>query len=291
VLPHDSGHAKIPFSYPYRCPVGGSEESCAEACVEYTRRMLTGKESPFTEFRGQVSNVAAILLEPCQASAGYIIPGEGYLRGIREICDEFGFLLIDDEIQAGMGRTGTMWACEHDGVVPDLITVSKGLASGLPISAVVTSDEIAASWGPGAHVATFAATPLAAAAANATLDLYESEQLVRRAAEMGGYFRERLRELAERHPILGWVDARGLFIGLEFVKDRRTKEPAADEAGWMLDFCVREGLLFEKGGYYYNRFQLIPSFVIDKEAIDRATDILDRAMTMAERRSGLTGAD
>jgi 4-aminobutyrate aminotransferase len=290
VLPGDSGHAKIPFSYPYRCPVGASPENCAEACVEYTRRLLLGKESPFTEFRGHVSNVAAVLLEPYQASAGYIIPGDGYLRGIRDLCDEFGFLLIDDEIQAGMGRTGTMWACEHEGVVPDMITVSKGLASGLPISALITADEIAASWGPGAHVATFAATALASAAANATLDVYESEQLVRRAADIGGYFRQRLEELQERHPILGWIDARGLFIGLEFVRSRRTKEPAAEEAAWMLDFCVREGLLFEKGGYYYNRFQLIPSFVIEKDAVDRAVDILDGAMTMAEQRSGITGA-
>jgi 4-aminobutyrate aminotransferase len=290
VLPGDSGHAKIPFSYPYRCPVGASPENCAEACIEYTRRLLLGKESPFTEFRGHVSNVAAVLLEPCQASAGYIIPGDGYLRGIRDLCDEFGFLLIDDEIQAGMGRTGTMWACEHEGVVPDMIATSKGLASGLPISALITSDEIAASWGPGAHVATFAATALASAAANATLDLYESEQLVRRAADIGGYFRQRLEELQERHPILGWIDARGLFIGLEFVRSRVTKEPAADEAAWMLDYCVREGLLFEKGGYYYNRFQLIPSLVIEKDSIDRAVDILDGAMTMAEQRSGITGA-
>jgi len=157
------------------------------------------------------------------------------------------------------------------------------------ISALITSDEIAASWGPGAHVATFAATALASAAANATLDLYESEQLVRRAADIGGYFRQRLEELQERHPILGWIDARGLFIGLEFVRSRVTKEPAADEATWMLDYCVREGLLFEKGGYYYNRFQLIPSLVIEKDSIDRAVDILDGAMTMAEQRSGITG--
>ena len=289
VLPHDTGHAKIPFSYPYRCPVGASPENCAEACVEFTRRMLLGKESPFAEHRAQVSNVAAVLLEPMQASAGYVIPGDGYLRGIRDMCDEFGFLLIDDEIQAGMGRTGRMWACEHEGVVPDMIVVSKGLASGLPISAVVAADEVAASWGPGAHVATFAATPLAAAAANATLDLYKSEQLVQRAADLGDYFRSHLEELQQRHPILGWIDSRGLFVGLEFVRNRATKEPAAEEAGWMLDFCVREGLLFEKGGYLYNRFQLIPSLVIEKELIDRAVDILDRAMTMAEARSGIGG--
>jgi 4-aminobutyrate aminotransferase-like enzyme len=287
VLPHDTGHAKIPYSYPYRCPVGASPANCAEACLEFTRRMLLGKESPFGEYRGGISNVAAILLEPCQASAGYIIPGDGYLRGIREVCDEFGFLFIDDEIQAGMGRTGTMWACEHENVVPDMIAVSKGLASGLPISAVITADQIAASWGPGAHVGTFAATPLAAATANATLDLYESEQLVKRAADLGDYFLHQLEELQERHPILGWVDARGLFIGLEFVRDRTTKEPADDEAGWMLDYCVREGLLFEKGGYYYNRFQLIPPLVIEKDHVDRAITILDQAMTMAEKRSGI----
>jgi 4-aminobutyrate aminotransferase-like enzyme len=249
--------------------------------------MLLGKESPFTEYRAGVSNVAAILLEPMQASAGYIIPGEGYLRGIRDMCDEFGFLFIDDEIQAGMGRTGRFWACEHEQVVPDMILVSKGLASGLPVSAVIADDEVAASWGPGAHVGTFAATALACAAANATLDVYESEHLVKRAAELGDYFRDQLGGLQERHPILGWIDNRGLFTGLEFVRDRATKEPAVDEAAWMLEFCVREGLLFEKGGYYYNRFQLIPSLVMEKELIDRAVDILDRAMSMTEARSGL----
>lgn len=288
VLPADSGHAKIPFSYPYRCPVGAAPDQCAEACLDFTRRMLLGKESPFTEHRGGVSNVAAILLEPMQASAGYIIPGDGFLAGIRELCDEFGFLLIDDEIQAGMGRTGRLWACEHESVVPDMVLVSKGLASGLPVSAVIADDEIAASWGPGAHVGTFAASALASAAANATLDVYESEHLVDRAAEVGGYFADQLRALQERHPILGWIDARGLFVGLEFVRDRATKEPAIEEAAWMLDFCVREGLLFEKGGYYYNRFQLIPSLVIDKDLIDRAVHILDRAMTMAEARSGIS---
>ena len=206
---------------------------------------------------------------------------------MRELGDEFGFLLIDDEIQAGMGRTGRMWACEWEEVVPDLVAISKGLASGLPIAAVVAADEILASWGPGAHVATFAATPLAAAAANATLDAYESDRVVAQAARMGTYFAERLHEQQEKHPILGWVDARGLFIGLEFVRDRKMKEPAAEEAAWILDHCVREGLLFEKGGYLYNRFQLIPPLTIDRDLVDRAVEILDAGMTEAERRAGI----
>jgi 4-aminobutyrate aminotransferase-like enzyme len=286
VGPHEAGHAKIPYSYPYRCPVGADPEHCAEACVEFVSRMLRGKETPFGDAR-HVSNVAAVLLEPMQASAGYIIPGAGYLRGIRELCDEHGFLLIDDEIQAGLGRSGKLWACEHDDVVPDLLATSKGLAGGLPISALVGGDELLSSWGPGAHVATFAATPLAAAAANATLDVYARDHIVARAAETGGYFRERLLELQQKHPILGWVDARGLFVGLEFVRDRATKEPAADESKQMLDHCVREGLLFERGGYLYNRFQLIAPLTIERAQIDRAIEILDGAMTEAECAAGI----
>jgi 4-aminobutyrate aminotransferase-like enzyme len=289
VGPHEAGHAKIPYSYPYRCPVGAAPEQCAEACVEFVARMLRGKETPFGDAR-HVSNVAAILLEPMQASAGYIIPGDGYLRGIRELGDEHGFLLIDDEIQAGLGRSGTLWACEHEGVVPDMVVTSKGLAGGLPISAVIAAEELLAAWGPGAHVATFAATPLAAAAANATLDVYVAEEIPARAARTGAYFAGRLAELQEKHPILGWVDARGLFIGLEFVRDRKTKEPASEEAKLMLDHCVRQGLLFERGGYFYNRFQLIPPLTIEKVLIDRAVDILDGAMTEAEKAAGIARA-
>ncbi|MFN2629446.1 MAG: aspartate aminotransferase family protein [Gaiellaceae bacterium] len=286
VGPHESGHAKIPYSYPYRCPVGVDPEHCAEACVEFVARMLRGKETPFGDARA-ISNVAAVLLEPMQASAGYIIPGDGYLGGMRELCDEHGFLLIDDEIQAGLGRSGTLWACDHDGVDPDMVVTSKGLASGLPISAVVARAELLAAWGPGAHVATFAATPLAAAAANATLDVYAGEDIVGRAAATGAYFKERLLELQERHPILGWVDAKGLFVGLEFVLDRATKEPAAQESKLMLDYCVENGLLFERGGYLYNRFQLIPPLTIERDEIDRAMEILHGAMTVAEKAAGI----
>jgi 4-aminobutyrate aminotransferase-like enzyme len=286
VGPHEAGHAKIPYSYPYRCPVGAEPEHCAEACVEFVARMLRGKETPFGDARA-ISNVAALLLEPMQASAGYIVPGDGYLAGMRELCDEHGFLLIDDEIQAGLGRTGTLWACEHDGVVPDMIVTSKGLASGLPISALVARAELLEAWGPGAHVATFAATPLAAAAANATLDVYERDDVVAHAAATGAYFEERLRELQEKHPILGWVDARGLFVGLEFVLDRTTKEPAVRESKLMLDYCVEHGLLFEHGGYLYNRFQLIPPLTIARSEIDRAVEVLDGAMGVAERAAGI----
>ncbi len=287
VGPHEAGHAKIPFSYPYRCPVGASPENCAEACLEFIRRMFRGKETPFGDGRG-ISNVAAILLEPMQASAGYVIPGEGYLSGIRDLCDEHGMLLIMDEIQAGMGRTGRWWGSDHENVVPDIITVSKSLASGVPISAVVAASELLESWGPGAHVSTFAATPLACAAAHATLDIYERDDIVNRSATMGAYFKECLDELADKHPIIGWIDAKGLFVGIELVLDRETKEPAADATNWVLEYCVREGLLFERGGYFYNRLQLIPPLTIEKDEIDRAVQILSGAFAHAEDRLGIS---
>jgi 4-aminobutyrate aminotransferase-like enzyme len=286
VGPHDTAQAKIPYSYPYRSALGASPETDAEACLDYIRRLMRGKESPFGDGRS-ISNVAAIVMEPMQGSAGYIIPGDGYLSGLRELCNEFGLLLIMDEIQTGMGRSGRMWASEHEGVVPDMMVTSKGLASGLPISALVGRSDILSSWGPGAHVATFAATPLAAAAANATLDVYERDNIVGQAADTGAYFLDKLRELQENHPLLGWIDARGLFIGLELVLDRKTKEPAVDATTFVLNQCVRDGLLFEKGGYYYNRLQLIPPLTIEREQVDEAVRILDKAFGDAERAFGV----
>lgn len=287
VLPHDSGHLFIPYSYPYRCPVGAEPEHCAEACLEFIRRMLTGRETPIGDPSRPISNAAAILLEPMQASAGYVIPGRGYLQGMRELCDEFDLLFIDDEIQAGMGRSGRMWACEHEGVVPDIMTVSKGLASGIPISAVIADEQIATSWGPGAHVATFAATPVATAAANATLDIFAAEDLPARAAASGAYLRERLDELAERHPIVGWIDSAGLFVGVELVRDRATKEPAAAETRAVHERCITDGLLFQTGGPLGNRLQLVAPLVIEREQIDRAIKILDRAFGEVERRGAI----
>jgi 4-aminobutyrate aminotransferase-like enzyme len=284
VGPHDAGHLKVPFPYPYRPPLGDDGTSGAPY-VEFLRRLLGHKESPLGDRRSGVSNVAAMLVEPMQGSGGYVIPPDDYLPLLRELCDEFGILLIADEIQTGMGRTGAMWACDRVGVVPDILLTSKGLANGQPIAAVVARREIANSWGAGAHISTFAGTPVAAAAANAVLDAMDGEQVPEQALEKGEYLRGRLVELQRRHPILGSIDIAGLFIGLEFVRDRETREPADTEAAEMLEFCVRAGVLFEKGGYHHNRFQLIPPLVIERAQLDRVVDVLDAAM------SHVTGAD
>jgi 4-aminobutyrate aminotransferase-like enzyme len=287
--PHDAGHIKVPFPYWYRPPLGDDGTS-GQPYVDYLRRLLSGKESPLGDRASGVNNVAALLLEPMQASAGYIIPPDDFLPLLRELCDEFGILLIADEIQCGMGRTGEMWACDRVGVVPDILLTSKALANGQPVGAVVASSEIASSWGAAAHISTFACTPVAAAAANAVLDIMEREQIPKQAADKGRYFRAQLDGLMERHEMLGAIDLAGLFIGLEFVRDRESRDPADAEAATMLEYCVAEGLLFEKGGYHHNRFQLIPPLTIEHEQIDAVVDILDRALTYVESggdRAGL----
>lgn len=281
VGPHDAGHFKVPFPYAYRPPLGDDGTS-GRPYVDFLRRLLTGKESPLGDRVSGVNNVAAILVEPMQGSAGYIIPPDDYLPLLRELCDEFGILLIADEIQCGMGRTGEMWACDRVGVVPDILLTSKALANGQPVAAVVAGSEIASSWGGGAHISTFACTPVAAAAANAVLDVMEREQIPRQAAETGAYFEKRLHELMDRHELLGAIDIAGLFIGLEFVRDRVTKEPADVEAGTMLEYCVAAGLLLEKGGYHHNRFQLIPPLTIEPRQVDTAIEILDGALSYVE---------
>jgi 4-aminobutyrate aminotransferase-like enzyme len=281
VGPHDSSQMMVPFPYSYRPPLGDDGTS-GRPYVDFLRRMLSGKESPLGDRVNGVNNVAAILVEPMQGSAGYIIPPDDYLPLLRELCDEYGILLIADEIQCGMGRTGEMWACDRVGVVPDILLTSKALANGQPLSAVIASDEIATSWGAAAHISTFACTPVAAAAANAVLDAFEKEKIPQQAAEKGRYVSARLTELMEQHDLIGDFDVAGLFIGIEFVLDRDTKEPADAEAATMLEFCVREGLLLEKGGYHHNRFQLIPPLVIEVEQIDAALDILDRALSYVE---------
>ena len=277
--PHDSGHAKIPYPYPYRCLFGSSDpEECASRCVEFLRMLLSGSSTPLGGGKGDICNVAAVLVEPMQGAGGYIIPPPSFLQGLRELCDEFGILLILDEIQTGLGRTGKLWGCEHSGVIPDIMAIGKSLGGGLPISAVVARSEIAASWGPGAHLSTFAATPLASAAANAVLEYLVDNNLPDRAATTGVYLKDRLLELSERHNLIGSVDSCGLFTGIEFVRDRQTKEPASEEAAWMLEFCKTEGLLLQRGGPHGNRFMLIPPLVITEDEIDEGLAILSRAL-------------
>jgi 4-aminobutyrate aminotransferase-like enzyme len=257
-----------------------SKEEYGHHCVQQFARLFESEYNGVWDPKAGQAEYAAFYVEPIQGTGGYVIPPRNFFVELKRVLDKYGILLVVDEIQTGMGRSGRLWACEHEDVVPDLLATSKGLASGMPISAVLGDAEILSSWGPGAHVATFAATPLAAAAALATLDVLERERLVVRAEEMGAYFRQRLEELQESHPILGWIDQRGLFVGLEFVRDRATKEPLVG-AGRRICRRARElGLITRPLG---DVVTLVPPLATSEDDLAEMTAILGRAIDDAAR--------
>lgn len=287
-LMNNNGFSYFPYAYCYRCAFGKGYPACDMFCVDYIEKnMLTGKESHLVEEKGGVSNIAALIVEPMQCSAGYIIPPDDFLRGLKRLSDKYGFLMMVDEIQAGVGRTGKLWAQEHAGIAADITIVAKGIGGGLPLSAIIARKDILNSWAPGAHVSTFAGYTLACAVGLKVFEIIEKENLLKRSQEMGKYFYEGLLELQKKYPIIGDVTGgKGLFLALELVKDKKTKEPAIEETTFMRNKSQEEGLLFETGGYFYNRIQIIPPLTIKKESIDKALSILDKAFEEAKRIYG-----
>ena len=292
IPPLDTGVSYFPFPYPYQCPFGkapaGEDEEnwCLERLENYFEYYFQSKESPYREVKGNITNVAAFVVEPFQSSAGYILPSPGYLRLLRRLADKYDILLIVDEIQTGLGRTGKLWASEWEGVEVDMLLTSKALGGGLPLAAVVAKSEVLEAWGPAAHVSTQAGNVLACAAGNVVLNTISQDSFLQTVQERGEYFVDGLRELQRRHPLIGNINAKGIYIGLELVRDRTTREPAPEEALFVTRECVKEGMVFEKGGYFHNRFQLIPPLTIRRQTIDRALEIFDRAFTRAEKYFG-----
>ena len=253
-------------------------------CMKSFERLLDSKESPYTDGANGINNVAAILASPFQSSAGYYIPPVEYLQELRRIADKFGMLLIVDEIQTGLGRSGKLWAHQHAGIEPDMIVTSKALGGGIPIAAVIARAEILEEWGPGAHVSTQAGNVLACAAGNYVLDVVSSPDFLKKVNETGGYFMDGLNELTQKHPIIGHIDNSGIYIGIELVNNRETKDPAAEASTFIRDRCVEEGLLYEKGGYYHNRMQLIPPLNVSRGDLDRVLAIFDKVFGEAEKK-------
>lgn len=280
----DAGVTRLPFPYCYRCPWGKEYPSCDIFCAKQLREQFTNKESPFRNPKANINNVAAFVIEPFQSSAGYIMPPLEYLTALQDICREFDMLLAIDEVQTGMGRTGKMWACEHAGLEPDLIMMAKSISNGLPISMVTGRADIMDSWGPGAHSSTFTGYPAACAGGVKVLDIFERDHILEQAAEKGAHFLDGLKELYSRHPMVGDYSGKGLWLAVELVRDRATKEPADTESAWIHQTLVDNGLLCINSGYHYNRLCFAPPLVIKKEEIDKAIDILDRVLHAAEDR-------
>jgi 4-aminobutyrate aminotransferase len=266
-FPSMPGVTHVPYPNPYRPLFAGEDQG--QAVLRYIEEVLFVHNVPASE-------VAAILIEPLQGEGGYLVPPDGFLQGLRELCDRHGILLIFDEVQSGIGRTGKMFAAEHWDVAPDIMTLAKGLGSGLPIGVVVAKRSVMQKWSRGAHGNTFGGNPLCCAAALATIDLVEREYCAN-AAKVGSYFMRKLHGLAEKFAVVGEVRGKGLMIGVELVKDRTTKEPAKKLCDALITRAYHNGLILLACGQSTVRF--MPPLVIDAADVDEAIVLLGRSLT------------
>jgi len=270
-----NGVVHAPYPDPYR-PILERRpgEDYGETVVRYIEEEILGRILPPDE-------VAGILVEPIQGEGGYVVPPPGFFPALRALCDKYGILLIVDEVQSGMGRTGKWWAIEHFGVEPDILTTAKGIASGMPLGACIARKSVM-DWPRGSHGNTFGGNPLACAAALATIDLIEHEYL-QNAATVGQYALESLREIMNRHVSIGDVRGIGLMIGVEFVKDRASKVPAHEFTERVVELAFERGLILLSCGKSVIR--IAPPLCITKAEIDEGLKIFEEAIALAEKET------
>lgn len=260
-----------PYANPYRCAIGSGGSDCAAECLAFIEdQILVHLVSP--------DEVAAIIVEPIQGEGGYVVPPPEFLQGLSRLSKKHGILLIADEVQSGMGRTGKMFAIEHAGVKPDIVVVAKAIASGLPMGLTIAREAVM-NWPVGAHSNTFGGNPVACAAALATIRLL-GEGLIANAADVGHFLHDKLKELAQRHALIGDVRGKGLMIGLELVRDRQTKERATSERDALVMAAFRRGLLLLGAGQ--NSVRLSPPLVLTKEQAEIAVRLLDESLAEVE---------
>jgi len=278
---------RVPQPYPYRCVFGSaSPEECTARHLEYLRRVI--------EWEGGGGQIAAMILEPVTGANGIIVPPDGYLPGIRALCDEFGILLIADEVMTGFGRTGSWFACDHEHVVPDILTLAKGINSAtVPLGACIVRKPIGDFFKDHffSHGATYAGHALACAAALEVVACYQDDHLIDHARAMGDYLIERARGLQDNHPCIGEVRGKGLFVGVELVKNRDTKEPMVPirgklEPGMNPKLAVGKKLvelgMIAMAANPGTVLALAPPLIINKEEIDEAMGMLDVALAEAD---------
>ncbi|MEO8291070.1 MAG: aspartate aminotransferase family protein [Gaiellaceae bacterium] len=278
------GAFALPAPYEYRCPIRHCDGACDCTCLE-TGFDLLDQQS--------VGSLCAVIVEPVLSAGGMIVLPDGYLRRLRELCDERGMLLVLDEAQTGFGRLGTMFGFEHDHVVPDFVAVSKTLGGGVPLAATVTTAAIEEDcFDKGfLHVTSHVSDPLPAAVGLAVLDVIAEERLVERASEQGEYLLGRLRELQELHEEIGDVRGRGLLVGIELVTDRESKTPADELGRRVTAECLERGLSMNivRAGTHANCFRMAPPLTITREEIDFAVDVLDASLRTAKAAAGPVG--
>jgi 4-aminobutyrate aminotransferase len=269
-----SGVTHVPYPYPYRGNLNStlSDETYSLNCARYIEERI---------FKTIVApeEVAAIFVEPIQGEGGYVVAPTNFLRELRNICDRHGILLVSDEVQSGSGRTGEMWAIQHSGVQPDIVTMAKGIASGMPLGICMSRAEIM-DWVPGSHASTFGGNPVCLAAAQATLDVLENGAIAN-AARVGEFMLQRLRGWTKTHPLVGEVRGRGLMIGVELVKDKATREPVTAVRNRVETLAFERGLLILGCGE--TSIRLCPPLIVSEHEATVALDILEDALSVAEK--------
>lgn len=261
---------RVPFSYPYRCAAGASAEHCGDACADLAIEAMD------KQIGGE--RIACVLAEPVQGEGGVIIPGDNFLPRIAQYCREHGIVFVADEVQAGMGRTGKMFSCEHFGLVPDLITTAKGLGGGMPIGGVTGRADVMDTVHPGGLGSTFGGNPVSCASALAAISEIESRDLVGRAVHLGEIFKSRLSSLPEDVPFVGDVRVIGAMAAIEFVTDQKSKKPNPGAVSKVLAACHAEGLILLKAGTHDNIVRLLPPLVISDELLDDGLSVLEKAI-------------
>src|SRR5438128_2017011 len=257
----------VPYPYPYRNPTGTSDEATLEYVFDYIDEMLDTRVPP--------KNIAAFIVEPVLGEGGYVVPPAGFMPRLRALCDQHGILLIADEVQSGYGRTGKMFACEHTGVVPDIMTLAKSIASGLPLSAVVATSKLMDKWEPAAHGSTFGGNPVSCAAGIATLDVFAREGILANAAARGAELMRRLRDLQRRLPAIGEVRGLGLMVGVELVnKDGSANKDLQKK---IRKVCLDSGMVILSCGPHDNVLRLVPPLNLSQAELDEGWEILNAA--------------
>ena len=261
---------RAPYPYPYRAPAGVTAEEVGEWAYRQLERMLEVTVAP--------EDVAAIIVEPVQGEGGFVVPPANFLQRVRELCTRHGIVLIHDEVQTGFGRTARMFASEHFGVEPDLITVAKSIAGGMVLSGVIGRAEVVDSARDTAVGGTYVGNPVACAAALAVLDVFEQQNLLARAEEVGRRFRARFERMQQRFRQIGEVRGLGAMVAMELVRDPETKEPAAEEVNRIIAECVRRGVITARAGLYGNVIRVLAPLVITDDQIDEACDVLEESL-------------
>jgi len=260
------GVVHVPYPYPYRCPFRTDDPlECGEAVLGYIEDWVFHKLV-------DPSEVAAFVVEPIQGEGGYVVPPDNFLPGLRRLADKHGILIIDDEVQAGMGRTGRWFAIEHWNVKPDIIALAKAIGGGLPLGAVVVRGDIASTLAKGSHANTFGGNPIALAAMSAVIDVIKEERLLERASRLGEEALRFLNELKDKYEIIGDVRGKGLMIGVELVRNRKTKEPAERELAQVIEKSFKRGVVVIGAGL--STIRIAPPLVIEEEHLFKALNII-----------------